>query len=241
MRPGRARRCLLMTDQDEAAERYRRLADEFPEHFHNPDPEGIVILEGAQRAEAEAELACRLTAAGQPVSWARAGVYYEDNWIWLLRDVIRFPGAETGTYHRVIPKSGNDSAAILPRYRGELLLVRHFRHGIRMWSLEFPRGSANPLLKPDEIARIELREEMGVEATALHPLGWIHGQNHISMVRLHMFLAEVDGPGRTAEAEGITGIVAVSVERFEEMIKDGEVTDSTTLNLFCLARLRGLL
>lgn len=227
---------------DVPAQSYRKLVADHPGDFENPDPAGIVILDGSARAEAEAELSRRMAAAGNPPDWARAGLYYEDPWIRLVRDVVRFPDGAPGTYHRMLSKHGDDSAAVLPRRGDRLLLVRHFRHGLRDWSLEFPRGSSGPEVKPEDTARLELREELGLEATALHALGFVHGHNNLSRVRLHLFLAEVgDGPGVPAGDEGIADIVPVSAEEFEALVLDGTITDSATLNLFQLARLRGLL
>ncbi len=232
-----------MTDAaDElAAERYRLLVERRPGLFENSDADGIVILFGAERIAAESELARRHAARGWPDGWARAGLYYEDAWLWLVRDVVRFPDGDVGTYSRLIAKGGEDAVAVIPRFAGRLLLLRHFRHGVRCASLEFPRGGGETGTPPEELVRIELREELGVAVSSLRSLGWSHCQTNLQKTRMHLFLADVDGPGTPAEGEGIVGVVAVTPDDLARMVAAGEVTDSTTINLLAMARLKGAL
>ncbi len=227
--------------ETEAADRYHRLAAQCPQYFANPDADGIVILEGAERIAAERELARRMASRGQPEAWARAGLYYEDPWMWVVRDVVRFPDGGIGTYGRAIAKGGIYAAGVIPRFQGRLLLMRHFRHGIRAATLEFPRGGGEPGRAPDDLARVELREELGVEALTLQPLGWVHAINNLMMTRMYLFLADVDGPGRPAADEGIVEILALSPEDVMAMVEAGEITDATTVNLLAMARFKGLM
>ncbi|MFI4986632.1 MAG: NUDIX domain-containing protein [Alphaproteobacteria bacterium] len=228
--------------EGEAEALYRRLAAALPDYFANPDTEGLVILMGeAERRAAEAEVADRLAAEGRPRAWARAGAFYEDAWLYCLRDVVRFPDGSLGTHHRILHKGSPDGVAILPRWQGRLVLLRHFRHGIRDWSLEFPRGGGEAGKAPEALARGELREELGAEAGALRPLGVLYPQNNIMATRLWLFLAELETLGSPNTAEGIADIRSVTVAELERLIDGDIVTDSASVALYTRARLKGLL
>lgn len=235
-----------MADPDdpcpEVSAGYRRLAVDLPDYFGNPDREGLVILTGEEELRgAEAEIAGRLAASGLPRDWARAGVYYEDAWIYCLRDVVRFPDGRLGTHHRIIHKDGPESVAILPRWQGRLVLLRHFRHGLRDWALEFPRGSGEHGRSAEKMAREELREELDAKIISLRPLGLIFPQNNLMRTHLRLFFAEISAFGSANKAEGIAEIRTVTVAELERLIDSDVVTDSTSVALFARARLRGLL
>ena len=124
------------------AERYRSLLDARPALARNL-PGGIaVIVDPLDAARIEGVMAERFAARGLPREWARTGVFYEDPYIILLRDAVIFPDGKPGLYHRVIARHDEPTGvAILARYRGEFVLVRHFRHPSRVWHLEIPRGA----------------------------------------------------------------------------------------------------
>jgi len=235
-----------MTDNDERRAdprvRYSQLVAESPDHFADPDPHGVVILSSeAERRAAEAEIETRFAAAGQPRAWAHAGVFYEDGWLYFVRDVVRFPDGNVGTHHRIIHKTGPDSVGILPRCQGKLILLRHFRHGMRNWTLEFPRGGGELGVPPEATARAEVHEELGGEIVSIRRLGLIYPQNNIMMTRIQLYFAELSHFGAANEAEGIAEIKPVSVEELEHLIDCDVVSDATSVALYARARLRGLL
>ena len=63
---------------------------------------------------------------------------------------------------------------VLPFYRGQVLLVRHFRHKLRTWDLEIIQGFGMPGLSSEECARRELKEEIEATASRLVSLGRVH-------------------------------------------------------------------
>ena len=190
---------------------------------------------------AESEIASRLAREGRPPEWARAGVFYEDDWIYVLRDVVRFPGGGLGTHHRIIHKGGPESVGILPRFEGRLVLLRHFRHGLRDWALEFPRGGGETGHSAEATARGELREELGAEALSLIPLGLLFPQNNLMTTHLRLFFAELGGIGAVNKAEGIAEVRAVTVAELERLIDSDVVNDAASVALYTRARLKGLL
>lgn len=106
----------------------------------------------------------------------------------------------------------------------------------RSWSFPqggFPHGETGT---PEELARRELGEETGLAAEKLIPLGRLTAAHGMSPQRCDYFLAAglIPGPP-TPEPEEI-GIRSawVSREEFEEMTRDGRITDDSTLAAYAL-------
>ena len=78
---------------------------------------------------------------------ATVGIVSRDKyWVW-LRDAVIFPSGATGTFNRIIKagsldKNVNNGVAIIPvDAKGNIILNVMYRHAIRDWVLELPRGS----------------------------------------------------------------------------------------------------
>jgi ADP-ribose pyrophosphatase len=223
--------------------RYRELVDEFPDLFSNPDREGISVLHHeADAAAAEASVGSFLKQRGYGPDAARVGVVFDDPYWTILRDAVRFPDGRLGTHVRLIRKPiGAQTVAILPIWNGHALLLKNFRHAVRDWRLEIPRGFAEPGQSPEENARRELLEEVGGTVLELVRLGGLEADSGITNDKTDMFLARLDNYGVDARHEGIASISAVSISELERMIRDGELSDSFTIAAYAQARLRGLI
>ena len=64
-----------------------------------------------------------------------------------------------GTYIRILPRRPESAVAVLPVLNGKILLLRHFRHSLRKWMWEIPRGFGEYGITAAENAEKELREE----------------------------------------------------------------------------------
>lgn len=198
---------------------YREIRDGFPELFVNPAGAPIEILtDAADVAEAEKVAAAMLTDCGLSPGWSATGVVYQDPYQILLRDPVRMPTG-LGTYVRSISPGNAAGVVVLPRYRDEVVLLRHFRHATR-----------------------ELREEIGVPATRLEPLGIMYPDNGSAGTPVGLFYAEVaEEPRYPQLGEGIDAIRRVSVGELAGLIADGTVNDGYTIAACTRAALRGLL
>ena len=224
------------------AERYRALLAERPALARNL-PGGIdVVTEPEAVARIERAMAARFAAQGMPRDWARAGVFYEDPYLMLLRDAVIFPDGQPGLYHRVIARNDEPTGvAILGRYRGDFVLIRHFRHPTRAWHLEIPRGAVGTDDDPAQMAHVEISEEIGGTISALQRLGLLHGASALMRHSVVLMYAELEALGTPAIGEGVAEIVPVAPRELERMIGDGAVTDAFTVAAVYHARLRGLL
>ncbi len=73
--------------------------------------------------------------------------------------------------------------------KDELVMVRQFRHGSRLVTLEIPGGIVDPGESPAEAAERELLEETGYRAGRLESLGSINANPALFTNRVHMQLA----------------------------------------------------
>ncbi|WP_328676294.1 NUDIX hydrolase [Streptomyces sp. NBC_00322] len=200
---------------------YDRLRTERPELFVNP-PGGIEILSDPES----------VAAAG--------GVVYEDPYVMVLRDPVRFPDGRTGTYIRSIGTTAEPGCVVLPLLDGEVVLVEHFRHATRSWLWEVPRGFGTRGLAGEQNAAKELREEIGADVRELIPLGAVHPDSGAVGDRVLLYAARIDAIGALALGEGIRRTLTVSFAEAEEMVGDGRIMDAFTIVVLSRARLAGV-
>ncbi len=219
-------------------ERYYDLVRDHPELFANPAGAAItIVLDPAEIATIEAEMAERLRARGMPAEWAQVGIAYEDQYLMLLRDAVRFPDGSPGTYIRAVNPYGDvPGVVVLPVYRGGVIMVRHFRHAMRSWHLELPRGFGAPGATAEENARRELAEEIGATPTRLIALGRVYPDTGAGADRAELFYAEIEGYGDPEVEEGISDLVTLSPSEFERLIREGEISDGYTLAAYARAK-----
>ena len=223
-------------------DRYRALLAARPALAANPAGGITVVSDTSETARIEAIMADRFAAQGLPREWARAGIFYEDPYIILLRDAVIFPDGKPGLYHRVIARHDEPTGvAVLGRYDGNIVLVRHFRHPSRAWHLEIPRGAVGADEDPFDVAHLEISEEIGGTIRSIERLGLLRGASALMRHSVVLVYAELESIGTPALGEGIAEILLVSPTELERMIAESAVTDAFTVGAAYHARLRGLL
>ena len=112
-----------------------------------------------------------------------------------------------------------------------ILLVRQFRHPVRMWLRELPRGAANAGEPPAEAARRELAEEVGGEVRELYALGRLATDSGQATGLPHLFVARVaeGGPPHREAGEAIDRVVRCPFGELRRRCQHGEIVDSFTL------------
>ncbi len=228
-------------------DRYLEYAKAHPRQFENP-PDGLItiLLEPDQIAEVEAFMEQRLLSSGaspeQAHAWSRVGVAHQDQYTFLLRDAVRFGDGSLGTYFRFVdPDNSAPGVIILPMYQGNVVLVRHFRHAMRQWRIELPRGFGEYGFTNEENALRELKEEIGAEVERIVSLGMTEPDGGASAQGDALYFAELKSIGAPSAAEGISNIMLTSTPEFERLIADGTIVDGFTLSAYARAKARGLL
>ena len=229
-----------MTETD-PFEAYSALLRERPALAENPEGGILVVAERAEAARIERVMADRFAAQGLPREWARAGLMYQDPHIMLLRDAVIFPDGNPGLYHRIIARNEEPTGvAVLARYRGRFVLIRHFRHPSRRWHLEIPRGAVGADEDPAHVAQLEISEEIGGTIGPVMHLGRLHGATALMRHSVVLVYGELEAIGTPALGEGIAEILLVTPVELEGMVRNGAITDAFSVAAVYHARLKGL-
>ncbi|WP_316859011.1 NUDIX hydrolase [uncultured Cohaesibacter sp.] len=168
----------------------------------------------------------------QKISRLSSRLVYENRWIRLREDQVRFPGGHEGIYS-VVDKV--DFATIIPLHEdGRVQMVRQYRYPIsgRFW--ELPQGSWEdaPDADPEALARGELAEETGFAAKRIEKLGEIFPAVGLLNQVCHIFLASelIAGEVAREETEQDMETEAFALDEIRAMIRKGEIKDSTTIS-----------
>ncbi len=177
------------------------------------------------------------------------GIVYQDVYIAVIRDAVRFPSGSLGDYIRVVPKPLNafsDGVLIIPKSGEEFCFIRTFRHATRHWEIELPRGGIEQGEEPAVSAARELQEETGYTALSMHELGTLYPDSGLIGSSLRVFLAEVsrtqihEATPETSEAMGET--TWFTHNDFLEQIRLGKIRDALSIaamNLYYAHRVAG--
>lgn len=124
------------------------------------------------------------------------------------------------------------AAAVVPVSEdGSVTLVRQYRHAARRtWLLEVPAGKLDPGEDPVGCARRELREEVGLAAQRLEPLGWIWTTPGFSDERIWLFLARnLETVPPAPEVDEVLEVVRMPFDEVVRMALEGTLTDGKTI------------
>ena len=159
---------------------------------------------------------------------------YRNHWMRVREDEILRSNGEKGIYG-VVDK--DDSAIILPIDQGRVWLVEQFRYTIQERALELPQGGWEMEVEnPEELARGELQEELGLDAAEMTQLGTLWVSYGFTVQKQHVFLATGLTPTDKNPDVEEHDLVArcISVEEFEEMMRSGAIRDNCTLSAWGL-------
>ncbi len=159
---------------------------------------------------------------------------YRNPWLRLREDEILRSNGKPGIYG-VVDK--DDCAIILPLDKDaegieRVWLVEQFRYTIQQRCLELPQGGWElSEVDPEELARGELKEELGLHAASMTYLGTVWIAYGFANQKQHVFLATGLTPTETEPDPEEHDLVAhsVPVTDFETMMLDGTISDSCTL------------
>jgi 8-oxo-dGTP pyrophosphatase MutT (NUDIX family) len=172
--------------------------------------------------------------AGPSITTLSSREVYRNHWMRLREDKILRSNGKNGIYG-VVDK--DDSAIILPIDGDRIWLVEQFRYTIQERALELPQGGWEMEIDaPEELARGELKEELGLEATEMTHLGTLWIAYGFTRQKQHVFLAQgltQTGKEPDAEEHDLT-MRSVPVAEFEEMMLDGTIRDNCTLSAWAL-------
>lgn len=130
-----------------------------------------------------------------------------------------------------------DAVTILPMDReGNIYFVRQFRIGANKCLLELPAGKIENGEEALKTAEREIREETGMAAGKIQPLGKFYVSPGYSTEYMHTFLAtELYAAPLDPDADEFLNLVKIPLEEVKRMITAGELEDSKSLATILLA------
>jgi 8-oxo-dGTP pyrophosphatase MutT (NUDIX family) len=156
---------------------------------------------------------------------------YRNAWMTVREDIVERPDGSHGVYG-VVDKP--DYALIVPAEADGFHLVQQYRYpvGGRFW--EFPQGSwTDPGTggNPEELAAAELREETGLTAGKMIPIGRVHVAYGYASQGCHIYLATELTAGPPAREPSEADLLHRFVTRAElrTLIADGSFADAASL------------
>jgi 8-oxo-dGTP pyrophosphatase MutT (NUDIX family) len=172
--------------------------------------------------------------AGHSITTLSSREVYRNHWMRLREDQILRSNGKSGIYG-VVDK--DDSAIILPIDGDRIWLVEQFRYTIQERAWELPQGGWEMEIEsPEELARGELKEELGLEAAEMTFLGSLWIAYGFTRQKQHVFLATgLTETGKEPDAEEHDLVMrSVAVSEFERMMLDGTIRDNCTLSAWAL-------
>jgi ADP-ribose pyrophosphatase len=110
---------------------------------------------------------------------------------------------------------------------------------MRDYQLAFPRGYGENNISAEDNAKKELREEIGATGiTKIKRIGEVVANSGISGDKAQVYVCDVANYKKDSHKEGIDTILEITLDRFEQMIKKGEINDGYTLSAWALINSR---
>jgi 8-oxo-dGTP pyrophosphatase MutT (NUDIX family) len=166
---------------------------------------------------------------GRTITTLSSREVYRNQWMRLREDEILRSNGQKGIYG-VVEK--DDAAIIIPIDNGQVWLVEQFRYTIEERALELPQGGWEMEIEhPEELARGELREEIGMDAAEMRYLGMLWIAYGFTRQKQHVFLATGLTAAQTdpdAEEHDLT-THSMPIAEFEQQMLDGKICDGCTL------------
>jgi ADP-ribose pyrophosphatase len=168
-------------------------------------------------------------APGRTITTLASREVYRNPWMRLREDDILRSNGKRGIYG-VVDKE--DAAIIIPVEGDRVWLVEQFRYTIQERALELPQGGWEMEVEhPEELARGELKEEMGLDAARMTYLGWLWIAYGFTRQKHHVYLATgLTQTEKDPDPEEHDLVVrSASVAEFEAMMLDGTIRDNCTV------------
>jgi ADP-ribose pyrophosphatase len=142
-------------------------------------------------------------------------------------DNILLPGGKPATREMVLHNGGASVVAL--DHDENIYLVRQWRHPFHTELLELPAGKLGPGEDPRDCAARELREETGMAAGKLIPLGQYMATPAYCSEVLHIYLAlDLEKSQQCLDEGEFLEVVKIPFQEAFEMVISGEIKDAKT-------------
>lgn len=161
---------------------------------------------------------------------SRIGILQEDPyWLW-VRDGVIFPTGARGTYNRIIWKREITDevprVAILPVLpNGKIVLNLNYRHALRKWVLEIPRGYKRFHESNEDAVKRQLKEETGYTIASLSQLGSVSPDSGSLSASMPIYYALLGSRALSNQdyTEAILRLEEFSLEDLKKIYAEGSI------------------
>lgn len=158
----------------------------------------------------------------------RSTQVYDGVLLHVRRDEVELPNGSPAIRELIV--HGGASCVLPIDDVGNTYLVRQYRYPFERPILEIPAGKLDAGEHPDEAARRELEEEIGMTADELIYLGEFYPTVAYSTEIIHMYVAR--GLKKTAQnldEDEFLNIVAMPIEQLRTDVLAGKIGDGKTM------------
>jgi len=150
------------------------------------------------------------------------------------QDEFLMPGGQHGQYYVIEIIGGTWIIPVTDQ--NEIVLIRNYRYPVRRWCWELPAGGIRAGQEPLDVARAELREEIGGVARELTFFTKFLTMNSISTETAHVFIARGVTLGPTHREPGeIMEVHALPMDDVFRMARANEIDDGRSALALLLA------
>lgn len=144
------------------------------------------------------------------------------------KDVVELPGGEEATREVVLHKGGVGVIAITDD--GKIPMVRQYRKGIEMVSLEIPAGKLEMGENPKDCGKRELLEETGYKAKEFNLLSRFSVTPAYCSEIIYVYIAKgLIKAEQNLDEDEYLNVEFYTLDELYKMVLDGEIIDSKTI------------
>ena len=152
---------------------------------------------------------------------------YDGNMLKVYCDKVELPNGETSTWDYI---KHNGAVAIVPIFPdGTVLMERQFRYPFHRVVLEIPAGKIDPGETPLDACGRELREETGVVAKEIIPMGELYPSVAYTDEVIYLYIAKDFTFGENdLDDNEFLELERIPLETLVEMVMNNEIGDAKT-------------
>lgn len=217
---------------DTCLEKYLQLISKEPSLFGRDD-DPISILKTRDEIErVQAVLSEQSNQVGKN-DHAKLGVIHDGYFFRVLRDPVKFPSGDLGGYLRILNAQDRPKGVVVIAYKdGEIALIKQFRHSVRGWRWEAPRGFAESGETTIETAHREMLEETGYSIENCKVLGEIEPDTGLTATSCFVVSSTIslhENMPITDPSEAIQSVQLFTPSEVNDLVLSGQLTDGLTL------------
>jgi 8-oxo-dGTP pyrophosphatase MutT (NUDIX family) len=154
-------------------------------------------------------------------------VIYKGKWLTLRKDNFIKPDGSTASYEIIKRKN---VVIIIPQINKNLIFVEQYRYALDERSLEFPQGFIEKNETPQDAAKREFEEEVGLKGKVTF-LGEVCTSSGFLEQKLYIFKGTNlhIGKQKLESTEKDLNVISLPLKKVKELVKNNKIKNGPTL------------